>query len=385
MIVAVLALGALIRDRLCLCMFLACFGMLLRNSAIALVATVTVTVLLDSSGTRIAARRGLLLVAGGLMPLLALVWWNLWVLGTFTPYHMSPSRLGFWTNARAMGRAIAFDLAPITSLADALPSLAIYAVCLILAIGLIIDAMSRYPGPSSSRRARLSLALYFCLGTTMTVIARTRYEWGEIIWARHAAQYDWLLLPLAMFSIGWARVVDPRRITLLLCTATVAFLGIRAEDIGSRLITVSHARPAIARTVQTGVVEQGTYAQLRQMFRAYQNVEGLNFVKTASDNGCVILSNIADLLVAQYDVTAADINSLNIAHTGSAHVVLIATLYDPAGAMPSPPANMAELTIDRLPGSIKVFSDQPDACLANVEWSPLTIPESRAEGLNRHQ
>jgi len=377
LVVAVLALGALIRGRFSLCMFLACLGRLIRNSGIALVLSIGITALLDSPGIQVFRQRCVSLLAGGVAPMLALIGWDLWALGTLSPYQMPPSTLGWWTNARAMGRSIAFDLVPVTSLADVLPSLIIYAACLALAAVVIVGAAWRNRFvPVPSRRACLSLGLYFCLGTIMTVTARTRYEWGEIIWARHAAQYDWLLLPLASLAAWPVRAIRPSHVRVVLCAATVLCLAVRAEDVGSRLIAVSAARPEVERMVQTGVVEPGGYVRLRQVFHAYRNVTELQFVKIASANGCTILSNITDLLVSQYDVTASDINPSRAIPSS---VYAIVTMGPEAGTMPKPPPNTPQVVIDGLPMGIRVFSDRPETCLAQVKWSYLVGPNRSGE------
>ena len=115
---------------------------------------------------------------------------------------------------------------------------------------------------------------------------------------------------------------------------------------------------------------------MRQVFHAYRNVTELQFVKIASANGCTILSNITDLLVSQYDVTASDINPSRAIPSS---VYAIVTMGPEAGTMPKPPPNTPQVVIDGLPMGIRVFSDRPETCLAQVKWSYLVGPNRSGE------
>ena len=203
----------------------------------------------------------------------------------------------------------------------------------------------------------------------MTVLARTRYQWGEFIWARHAAQYDWLLLPLAVLMVSRSGTRGPAHGRWLVCAVTVAVLGARAADIGGRLLAVTAARPAIERMVQGGVVDQGAFAQVRQMFRAYQSVPALAFVTTVRDNGCVVRSNIKNVLSVQYDMFTAEYGGTAAIPDLPPSLVLIAAMNASAGTMPVPPDTWPELVIDHLPKGLHVFSNQPEVCLKAVNWA----------------
>ncbi len=366
LVFAVLVIGLVIRGRFGLGAGLACLSLMVRNSAVALILTVGVTAILDDPRPRVVAKRIAACVFGGLAPLVLVAGWNLYAFATLTPYQMPQSTTGLWKNTADMGRAIIYDLVPIWSLAEAVPGLLVTALTLAMACTVAATGILRANPDSGTRRAALCVGAYIIFGVVMTIAARTRYQWGEGIWERHSAQYDWLLIPaVAMFALVFVRM-RPSMIRAMIIAITLLIVVTRGWNVVTRLTQMGAEAPVVETIVETGDATISTTAPLRQMFRAFGAVEGLGNVLREAAPTCLIVSNLADLFVGVFDVRAFGLDGFQSQPVQGPVLFVIAVLGPAAGGTPPAPEGTKRLLIAGIPAGLRFYSNRADVCLPSA-------------------
>ena len=199
-----------------------------------------------SPGT--AARVVLLWLLGASAVLVPLEFFNLGNFGTLNPYRLPPSTLGLASNIRYYAIALFDDLSGRPELRhDFLWNNAILMAALALSLAIAIlfrNAIKRNWRLLSAQQqdVLILLLLNIIAGSTIVILARTRYQWGELINTRHTMQYDWmvlsivliLLVPLARSSI---------RVLLAGAIVSLTLLGLRFDHALGE-ITMSRAQYA---------------------------------------------------------------------------------------------------------------------------------------------
>ena len=231
-LLAALSFGALLRGLtgrpryLALAGFAAGLAVTMRNAALALVLAegATLLVMAGARGWRSLLRQGALVAAGAAPAVLPLLLWNWLAFGTLTAYAMPPSTRPWLDNLHDAIFALAYGFLPMFRIADLAATHAMLTASgLVIALALLVW-MTRRAAPEH-RILMLFAACYVLLGTAMLVVARSRYEWGELISYRHLSQHDvWLAIAIMAGVMAW----HPRRGVLIGLVASAAIvLGLR--------------------------------------------------------------------------------------------------------------------------------------------------------------
>lgn len=178
-----------------------------RNVGLSLLLAIPVTLIflvLLRMADRRQALRVLAFWIGGAIPIVAaLKARNLLVFGAFEPYSMGPSTVGVIHNIRWMMFGILDDLSGVSRLSEEIAwnrwwfaSTALAGSCAFLMLSgkWFLEQMKT----NATEQCALGLALgvYCAGGIALVIMARSRYEWGELINCRHAGQYNLFVLAL---------------------------------------------------------------------------------------------------------------------------------------------------------------------------------------------
>ncbi|MBS0644060.1 MAG: hypothetical protein JSS43_29710 [Proteobacteria bacterium] len=364
---AMLAAGCVIRRRWVLAGLFVSIGFCLRNAAVALAGATAIVALLEQPFRFAAILHRLRQFALGAAPgLAALLLWNRLALGSLSPYVMPPSTRSLWTNLGDLGAAFNFELLPVYALSRSIPYGLSLGAAAAFCGGVVVLGLTRRDLPAQARRLMLFAGIYLALGFMMLVHARSRYEWGEIIWERHVAQYDWVILPALMASC--LALHDRWRKRLLIAGMFLAICGIaiRTADIANRFAFYAHTAPEVSRIITTGDVKGADpRLQLRQFFQAWERTPELANVVAQLNSACGLVTPIYDLLLAVYDVRSVPSERLQ----ETAPVVLLDPATPPAivsadwaKALPGSNGALQLVPLPNLPAGIHVYSNAPGLC-----------------------
>ena len=116
---------------------------------------------------------------------------NLIVFGKIQPYSMPPSSVGFLENSHAFIEAQLNVLLLLTDLDTFLARNALGVIGLIIISGLLVwQVLKTWKfWQKIEKQAFIIAALYCLLGAAIVIIARTKYQWGELISERHTLAY----------------------------------------------------------------------------------------------------------------------------------------------------------------------------------------------------
>jgi hypothetical protein len=289
----------------------------IRNSGVALIAAEGATIAAlwlarDGSFARLFCQ-GLSFASGLAVGLLLLMVWNLVAFGELRPYFMGPSTVGVRDNIEHLTYSLVFDLLPRVRLqGEVALGAALLGLLGILAVVAIGIAQLRTPDPRDSEPRRdgrppsdaaasrergafmIFAACYGAAAAITTIAARSRYEWGELIGARHVAQFDWLLVAAAFCAMApW--LGQRRAFTVALLGITACLLGVRAWHFGEvyAWTAAGHSgnHPDLSppnRAAEAGVSKATQLAFSRSAAAAA-------FV-TAIPSHCDIISNVAGVI-----------------------------------------------------------------------------------------
>ena len=171
--------------------------------------TLIILVLLRMADRRHASQLLALWIGGAIPIVVALKARSMLVFGTLEPYSMEPSTVGIIHNIRWMMFGILDDLSGVSRLSEeiawtrwwfAATALAGSFAFLMLSGKWFLEQMKT----DATQKGALGLALgvYCAGGTALVILARSRYEWGELINCRHAGQYNLFVLALCAAGLG---------------------------------------------------------------------------------------------------------------------------------------------------------------------------------------
>jgi hypothetical protein len=143
---------------------------------------------------------------------------NLFLFGSFNPYQMPPSTIGFIENLRTYIEALIKDVTAcsICALYTAwsIPGLLMLAAILSCACWLAFRAWRNLG--DSVKNVLIISGIYISIGSCLVVMARTRYQWGEVINIRHTLQYTPFLLAVLLTLVSKSVIaIVPIRVTLV--------------------------------------------------------------------------------------------------------------------------------------------------------------------------
>ena len=179
-----------------------------------------------------AIRQLLWWAAGAALIVIPLAAYNLVLFGHLQPYHMAASTLGLNINTRYFLAALLTDITANREF--------IYAnfwnnkvLVAIVAAPLVLAVIRRKPLLAlwrefsfAAKNTVISLGAYLIFGAAVVIIARSRYEWGELISDRHFLQYDWIIWAMAALLVENGGRISKRTIALASAVATV-LVGLR--------------------------------------------------------------------------------------------------------------------------------------------------------------
>jgi 4-amino-4-deoxy-L-arabinose transferase-like glycosyltransferase len=121
---------------------------------------------------------------------------NLIVFGKIQPYSMPPSSVGFIENSHAFIEAQLNVLLLLTDLDTFLARNTLGIMGLLIVLGLLVWQLltTWKQWQQIEKQAFIIAALYCILGAAIVIVARTKYQWGELISERHALPYLFSLL-----------------------------------------------------------------------------------------------------------------------------------------------------------------------------------------------
>lgn len=121
---------------------------------------------------------------------------NLRVFGKIQPYSMPPSSVGFIENSHAFIEAQLNILLLLADLDTFLARNALGIIGLITVFGLLVwQVLTTWKlWQKIEKQAFIIAGLYCVLGAAIVIVARTKYQWGELISERHALPYLFSLL-----------------------------------------------------------------------------------------------------------------------------------------------------------------------------------------------
>ncbi|MFA5919696.1 MAG: glycosyltransferase family 39 protein [Methylococcaceae bacterium] len=121
---------------------------------------------------------------------------NLMVFGKIQPYSMPPSSVGFIENSHAFIEAQLNILLLLADLDTFLARNTLGIIGLVIVSGLLVwqvlTTWKKWQKPE--KQAFIIAVLYCLLGAAIVIVARTKYQWGELISERHALPYLFSLL-----------------------------------------------------------------------------------------------------------------------------------------------------------------------------------------------
>lgn len=190
-------------DRLiawCVAGLLVGFAYLLRNANLALVFSLCGFIAWSIAFDAENRRKKIVIACVWLLSFSAIVvpWMirNLMVFGKIQPYSMPPSSVGFIENSHAFIEAQLNVLLLLTDLDTFLARNTLGVIGLIIVSGLLVwQVLTTWKlWQKTEKQAFIIAGLYFILGAAIVIVARTKYQWGELISERHALPYLFSLL-----------------------------------------------------------------------------------------------------------------------------------------------------------------------------------------------
>jgi hypothetical protein len=232
-----------------------------RNVGIALFPAVIVSfavlALLRILGPAAAIRQLLWWAAGAALIVTPLAAYNLVLFGHLQPYHMAASTLGLTINTRYFLAALLTDVTANREF--------IYAnfwnnkvLVAIVAAPLALAVIRRNPLLAlwrelsfTAKNAVISLGAYLIFGAAVVIIARSRYEWGELISDRHFLQYDWIIWAMAALLVENGGRMSKGTIALASAAVTV-LVGFRIS-LASQEVALGTLESAAAFTATSPI------------------------------------------------------------------------------------------------------------------------------------
>jgi len=193
------------------------FAYLLRNANLALVLSlcgfIAWSIVVDAEN-----RRKKIAIAGVCLLSFSVVvvpWMirNLTVFGKIQPYAMPPSSVGFIENSRAFVEAQLNSLLLLADLDAFLAGNTLGIIGLISVLSLLVwQVLSTWKDwRAIDKQAFIIAGLYCLLGAVIVIVARSKYQWGELISERHTLPYLFSLLIVLALIFKHATVKTGKR------------------------------------------------------------------------------------------------------------------------------------------------------------------------------
>jgi hypothetical protein len=190
-----------------------------RNAQLALLLTILLYFCYLRFASNIDDRRAIYVqavscIAGMSVIVIPLLLSNLFQFGSINPYEMPHSTIGFIENLRTYIQVFLRDVSACsecaTYLAWSIPGL----LLLTTVVGYTSWGFYRYKWSYldvARKKTIVISAIYVVVGSCIVIMARTRYQWGEVINLRHTLQYTpfmlFILLSVTMGQSKWMKVI----------------------------------------------------------------------------------------------------------------------------------------------------------------------------------
>jgi hypothetical protein len=251
LLLAVLSIGLLVRSPHCgrallVSGALAGLAYCFRNVGIALLVSVPTSMvasgLLRLGPGRVDLTRVLIWASGAAIFVLPLVAFNIAIFGAAQPYGMPPSTVGLLTNAGMFLGAQVADVLGLRLLGRwplpdsrslVLPPVAVLGLLLVAVLGFVLVTAQAWRRPAQQEKTVvIVLGCYALAGAGVVILARTRYQWGEMISGRHAMQYSWAIVILLAVAVNaLMRGMSSKRRALVMAAAISALVTLRIADV----------------------------------------------------------------------------------------------------------------------------------------------------------
>ena len=342
-----------------------------RNAGLAAFAAVATVLAAGAVFRWLPPRRTLAFAAafafGAALPVAPLLLWNYVEFGHLQPYSMPPSDIALVTNMRIYIEQAVLDLVGSSSIARHIAW--DYRLLLGAGIGftalLVVRGGLQWPKLKLQEKVALMLfASYFAAGASMVILARTLYQWGELINLRHVVQYDWTVYPIAALLLGWNREDVPRRPARIAVAVAVAFLisgrllYLAAEyrrNSAMHSALVSTGNPLLA----VAAVQDRGWVWTRTLKREIADDRGLLDAINSIPAGADVKSNRADVLQIE---TGRSVGSLSF---DSSH-----QLAAKLARLPHSPPSEPRLDVLLFPTDLLLKNGQWAVLLAQAQLAP---------------
>jgi len=144
---------------------------------------------------------------------------NIIVFGKAQPYAMPPSTVGFIENSHAFIKALFSILLSSEDFGTIFSQSALSIIVLIAAVALLANQILKtwQHWQKIEQQAFLICGLYSLLGAAIVIVARTKYQWGELISERHTLPYLFsILVMLALILNNTDLKTSRQRLQLIL-------------------------------------------------------------------------------------------------------------------------------------------------------------------------
>jgi hypothetical protein len=200
---------------------LAGFSYLIRNANLALVLSIcgflAWSIALDSEQRRKRIYSAGIWLLGCAIPVVPWMIRNLIVFGKIQPYSMDASTIGLTENISTFVEA-QLNVLLSWGVANRLIGLGILGIIL---LAIVLGLLARQVWVTWKQWKKIEqqtffiATLYFILGSAVVVIARTKYQWGEIINERHTIAYLFCLLVILALILKNIAVTNPQWLVVI--------------------------------------------------------------------------------------------------------------------------------------------------------------------------
>ncbi len=203
-----------------------------RNAGLAVIIAVVATFVLAAVLRLFPLREAFLRLAGwgaGVGLLLVPQWvWNYIVFGRLQSYTMPPSDVGLLENMRTFLQVLLVEVSGSQTVGLLAWDAKLFAL-ISLGFGIIIyfGLKARWREWGTAEKFSVMLfTLYLIVGSVMVVLARTVYQWGELINLRHVMQYGWLVMAICtMVTVGHVGRINHKTLPIVVIVAGLLFAG----------------------------------------------------------------------------------------------------------------------------------------------------------------
>ena len=281
-------------------------SLVIRNIGLFLLASQAVVLIIasvdDKFDLKLMFRRAASWGFAAAIPAAALLMWNWTQFGTLSPYDMPPSTVGAVENIGAAMGAYAFDSFPHGQWFASHYPWVIAILFALVVLPLFRGTFVRYEQDKPLCRFTLLAVIYAVLGTIMTVVARTRYQWGEPISIRHIAQYDSFLIASALIWLGRFWSVQRRTAGAVIAAIVLAIVGGRAWFFVQRYQYLSPA------SKQPSVSSMGNDREAQNAILHYSRLPQLQDLAARISPGCHVSTNLYTVMDSVLGQNAHDLD-----------------------------------------------------------------------------